>query len=91
MVRLGIGSLIAGFFIGVFSGVSGFMEKKTFWVDLTINKIIGDDWSDKIIGAINIDAVQDSLDYLIYEIPFFCDLLGLGVILLVISLFFKNH
>ena len=91
MVRLGIGSLIAGFFIGVFSGVSGFMEKKTFWVDLTINKIIGDDRSEAIIGFIKIDAVMDALDYLIYEIPFFCDLLGLGVLLLVISLFFKNH
>lgn len=91
MVRIGICSLLAGFFIGIFSAVSGFMEEKNFWADLTISKIIGDDRSDSVIGFIDVTAIQDGLDFLIYEMPFFAVVLSFGIILLVLSLFFKNH
>ena len=91
MTRLGISSLLAGFFVGVFSGISRFMAVQNFWVDLTISKMIGEDTAEAIIGGINIAMVQDALDFLIYEVPFFGFLLGLGVLLLTISLFFKNH
>ena len=89
--RLGIYSLLAGFFFGIFSGISNFMEDKNFWVDLTISKIIGEDNSEAIIALINVAVVQNSLDFLIYEVPFFLFLLGIGLIFLLISLFVKSH
>jgi len=91
MTRLGIYSLLAGFFVGIFSGISSFMETKNFWVDLTISKIIGEDPSQTVIGLLNIAILRDTLDFLIYDLPFFCFLLGLGVVLLIISLFGKIH
>jgi len=91
MVRVGICSLLAGFFIGVFSGVSSFMAEKNFWADLTISKIIGEDASESIIGFIDVIAIQDGLDFLIYDTPFFIVVLSFGAIVLLISLFMKNH
>ncbi|MCD4719498.1 MAG: hypothetical protein K8S13_06515 [Desulfobacula sp.] len=91
MTRLGIYSLLAGFFLGIFAGISGFMESKNFWVELTISKMIGEDRSEAIIELIDVAVIQNSVDFLIYELPFFCFLLGLGLILLIISLFEKSH
>ena len=91
MTRLGICSLLAGFFVGVFSGISSFMETNNYWVDLTISRMIGEDNSETIIGLIDVAIVQNSLDFLIYELPFFCLLLGIGAVLLIISLFMKTH
>ncbi len=89
--KLGICSLLAGFFAGLFAGISGFMEKKTFWSDLTISKIIGVDKSESIIEFFNIEVIQNSLDTLFYEIPFFIVLIGVGVLFLVVSLFLNTH
>ncbi len=91
MERLGVYSLLAGFFLGIFSGISSFMESNNFWVNLTISKMIGEDKSEAIIELINVAVVQNSLDFLIYEAPFFALLLGLGFVLLIISLFRKSH
>ncbi|MCK5163552.1 MAG: hypothetical protein KAQ72_07540 [Desulfobacula sp.] len=91
MAKLGIYSLLAGLFVGIFSGISQFMENKNFWVDLTIAKIIGEDNSEAIVGLIDVVLVQNSLDFIIYDLPFFGFLLGLSGIFLVISLFVKSH
>ena len=91
IMRLGIYSLLAGFFLGVFSGISSFMETKNFWADLTISKMIGEDKSEAVITLLDVVVIQNSLDFLIYELPFFCFLLGVGLILLIISLFVKSH
>ena len=91
LMRLGIYSLLAGFFMGIFSGISNFMAKKIFWADLTISKMIGEDNSEAIITLMDAAVIQNSLDFFIYELPFFCILLGLGLILLIISLFVKSH
>lgn len=91
MAKLGIYSLLAGLFVGIFSGISQFMENKNFWVDLTIAKIIGEDNSEAIVGLIDVVLVQNSLDFIIYDLPFFGFLLGLSGIFLVVSLFVKSH
>ena len=91
ITRFGIFFLLAGLFFGIFNGISQFMGKQNFWVDLTIAKIIGKDTSDAIIGFIPVIVIKNSLDYLIYSLPFFIFLLGLGIIFFVISLFMKNH
>ena len=90
MTRLGIYSLLTGLFVGIFSGISRFMGTQNLWIDLTISKIIGKDYSEAFIGLINVAVVKTSLNFLIYELPFFIFLLGLGVIFLVISMFVKN-
>lgn len=89
--RLGIYSLLIGLFIGIFNGISQFMGSKNIWVNLTISKIIGDNTSDSIIEFIPVLAIKNSLQYLIYSLPFFIFLIGLGIIFLLISLFVKNH
>lgn len=91
MTRLGIYALLAGLFVGVFKGISQFMGSQNFWVDLTISKMIGDRTSEAIIGLIPISTINDSLDYLIYSLPFFIFLLGLSLIFFSLSLFLKNH
>ncbi len=91
IARLGIYSLLAGFFLGIFSGISSFMEAQNFWVNLTISKIINEDTIGAVIGFTDIAVIQNFLDFLIYEMPIFALLLGLGLILLLISLFEKSH
>ena len=89
--KLGIYALLAGLFLGLFKGISGFMGTHNFWVELTISKLIGEHNSEAIIALTNVAVVQNSLDYLIYELPFFIFLLGIGLVLLIISLFLKSH
>ena len=72
ITKLGIYSLLAGSFVGLFTGISKFMGIKNFWVDLTISKMIGEDNAEAIIGLIDVVFVQNSLDFLIYDLPFFC-------------------
>lgn len=89
--KLGIFSLLAGFFMGLFSGISRFMGTHNFWVDLTVSKMIGEDSSDAIMGLTDVEVIQSLFNLLLYELPFFGILLLLGAVLLIISLFLKNH
>ena len=91
MTKLGICSLLAGFCAGVFSGISKFMEARNFWVDLTLSKMIGEDRAERIVTLIDVEAVRNSLDYLMYDLPLFCFLLGLGVVFLLIGMFVEKH
>ncbi|MFH2091173.1 MAG: hypothetical protein ABIJ31_02315 [Pseudomonadota bacterium] len=91
ITKLGISSLLAGFFIALLSGISGFMEKKTMWSDLTLSAILGEDHTESFITWFDTEFIQNSLDSVFYTIPFFGILIGLGSILLVISLFMKTH
>ncbi|WP_457553228.1 hypothetical protein [Desulfobacula sp.] len=88
--RLGIYSLLAGIFVGIFKGISQFMGSKNVWLDLTISTIIGKEYAKSVSGLINVVYVKNWLDYFIYDLPFFIILLGLGIILIIISLFMKN-
>lgn len=91
ITKLGILTSLAGICVGLFSGISQFFETPTFWVGLTISKIIGEENSETIILLTDIAAVQNIFDFIIYDLPFFCFLLGIGFILLIISLFEKTH
>ncbi len=91
IARVGIWSLLLGLFVGLFKGISQFMESRNFWVDLTISKIIGEENSETVVLLTDIGAVQNFFDFIIYDLPFFCFLLGVGCILLIISFFVKNH
>jgi hypothetical protein len=91
ITKLGIWSLLIGLFVGIFTGISKFMEASNFWVDLTISKIIGEKKSESIIELIDVAAIQRSLDFIIYDLPFFSFLIICGVVLLIISLFVKTH
>ena len=90
ITKLGISTLLAGIFVGLFSGISQFMEAHTFWVDLTISKIIGQENSETIVLLTNYVVVQNFFDFIIYDLPFFLFLIGIGIILLIISLFQKT-
>jgi hypothetical protein len=88
--KLGIYSVLAGFFIGVFAGISGFMKTDNFWVDLTISKFIGE-YSDTIVELIPVVFIQDGLYYIIYELPFSGAMLGLAIIFFIIGAISKEH
>ena len=87
--KLGIFSILAGFIIGVFSGISKFMGADNFWVNFTLSKILGN-FSETIVNAIPVQAVQDALQYVVYELHFGWFLAGLSVVFFLISLFAKE-
>ncbi len=89
--KTGIISLFAGLVVAVFTGISKFMESQNFWVDLTISKLLGNKASESLINFTDVAVIQDSLYFLMVELPFSAFLIGLGVVLLVLSLFFKNY
>lgn len=89
--KAGILSLTAGFFVAVFSGISRFMESQNIWVDLTISTLLGDNASNSLINFTDVAVIQDLLYYLVVDLPLSVFLIGLGVILLVLALFFKNY
>ncbi|MFH2057882.1 MAG: hypothetical protein ABIJ59_03165 [Pseudomonadota bacterium] len=89
ITKLGITSLLAGFFVGLLAGISSFMATKNFWVNLTLSKIFGEAKTESIITWFDTLAIQSGLDFLFYTVPVFAVLMCLGVILLVISLFIK--
>ena len=91
LTKLGIVSLLAGFVLGVLSGISGFMEKQTVWADLTLSKLLGEDRAASVITVIDAAAFQNAMDMLIYEVPVFLLLIFLGMFLLLVALFVKNH
>jgi len=84
-------SLIAGFVVAVFTGISKFMGTDNFWVGLTISKLLGDDTTKALIDFSDEGILHDSLYFLVVNLPFSGFLIGLGVFLLVFSLFIKNH
>ncbi len=88
--KLGIYSIIMGFFVGVFSGISRFMKADNFWIDLTISKFTGE-YSDTIVEAIPVDFIQDGLYFLVYELPFVGAMVGLGITFLIIGAIVKEH
>ncbi len=91
ITKIGIGSVIGGFLLALFNGISGFVGNQNFWVGLTLSKLIGEDRSESIIFAFEIEKLQNFLNYFIYEAPFYLILIGLGVLLLLVSLFVNDH
>jgi len=91
ITKLGIFTLLVGICVALFSGISLFLETSTFWVDLTISKIIGQENSETVVLLTDIAVVQNFFDFIIYDLPFFLFLIGIGIILLIISLFEKTR
>ncbi|MCP3940979.1 MAG: hypothetical protein GY710_05795 [Desulfobacteraceae bacterium] len=90
VTKLGICSILIGFFVGIFSGISNFMKIDNFWVGLTISKFTGE-YSDTIVKSIPVEFVENGLHSLIYDIPLAVVAVGLGVLLLIIGIFLKQH
>lgn len=82
--------MLAGFFVGVFSGISRFMKADNFWVDLTVSKFTGD-YSDTIVELIPVAFIQEGLSFLVYELSFAGVLAGLGVLFFLIGAIVKEH
>ncbi len=91
ITRLGIYSLLSGLFVFIFSGISSFMEDETIWVDLTISKMLGEAKTESIITWFDTAMIQNSLDFVLYDMPLFALLGSVGLILLLIGLFVKEH
>ena len=89
--KLGIGSLLAGLFIGIFGGISNLMQVDNLWVGLTLTKLFGEERAESIITWFDSEFIQDKLDLLFYDVPFFVLVLFFGVVMIVISLFVKDH
>ena len=89
--KLGIYSLLGGLFMGLFSGISQFMNAKTIWVNLTLSKLLGEDKTEGIIESFSSESVQNTLDTILYDWPLFLIVVGLGLVFLVISMFVKEH
>lgn len=89
--KLGIYTLLAGLFMGLFSGISSFMNADNFWVDLTLSKVLGEERSESIIETFSSEFIQNKLDTIIYDAPAFLLVLFLSVVLLIIGMFKREH
>ena len=89
--KLGIYSLLAGLFMGLFTGISSFMAADNIWVGLTLFKLLGEEKTEGIITFFDSAFIQNALDPIFYDIPLFLLVIGLSVVLLVIGMFVKDH
>ena len=88
--KLGIYSILTGFFVGLFAGISKFMNIDNLWVGLTISRFTGEH-SDAIVEFIPVDFIQGGLSFLIYELPLAGAILGLGVFFFIVGAILKEH
>jgi hypothetical protein len=86
--RIGIWCLLGAFFVWLFSGISRFMQADNFWVDLTLSRILGN-YADGVVELIPLEVVENVLYFLVFELPFYGFVLGLGTLFLVIGMFVK--
>lgn len=86
--RMGIWCLLGAFFVWVFSGISNFMKADTFWVGLTLSRLLGE-YTDAVVSSIPLAAAEEILYFLVVELPLFGFILGLGTLFLVIGMFVK--
>lgn len=88
--RLGIFSILIGFFVGVFSMISKFMSADNIWVGITLSSL-SEGLAETIVDAVSVDVLHNALYSLLYDIHLGGVLVGLGVIFLIIALFVKEH
>lgn len=88
--KLGIYSILIGFFVGLFAGISKFMKSDNGWVDLTISRFTGKH-SDAIVDFIPVEFIQDGLYFLVYELPLAGAILGLGVFFFLVGAILREH
>lgn len=86
--RMGICCLLTGFFLWLFSGISSFMEADNFWMGLTLSRLLGD-YAESVVSFIPLEIVENILYFLVFELPLFGFVLGVGTVFLVIGMFFK--
>ncbi len=88
--KLGVFALVGGFLIGVFSGISSFTGRDSFFKNLTISELTGD-FSQTLVEAIPAQAVQDLIYSLVYEISLGWILAGFSVLCFLIGAVVKEH
>ena len=88
--KLGIFSLFLGLLVGVFSVISKFMKADNLWVDITLSSL-SEGTAERIVDAFSSEMISNALYLLFYEVPLGGVLLGLGVLLLILALFIKEH
>mgnify|MGYP001554390876 CR=1 FL=1 len=89
--KFGIVSLVLGLALGVFSGISRFLGMKNKWADGTLSGLLGEEKTEGLITWFDAAFIQNSLDILFYETPFFILAGAVGIIALVTSLFVREH
>jgi len=88
--KLGIFSMLIGFFIWLFKVISQFMGKDSGFVNLTLSSI-SERVSESAVDTFSSEAVQDVVYTLFYEVHLGGIIFGSGIIFLIISLFMKEH
>ncbi len=88
--KLGIFSLLIGFFVGVFSMISKFMNADNMWSGITLSSL-SEDLSESIVEGVSNVTLHNALYTLVYEVPLGGVFIGLGVIFFIIALFMKEH
>ena len=88
--RMGIWCLLGAFFMWLFSGISNLMQADNFWVDLTLSQILGE-YADTVITFIPLAAIENSLYFMLEELPFYGLVLGLGTVFLLVGMLVKTR
>ncbi len=86
--RMGIWCLLGGFFVWLFSGISSFMEADNFWTGLTLSRLLGD-YAESVVTFIPLEVVENIMYFLVFELPLYGFILGVGTLFLVIGMVLK--
>ena len=86
--RMGISCLMLAFFMWLFSWISIVMLADNIWVGLTLSRLLGGH-ADTVITFIPAKPVENTLHFLVEDLPLYGVVLGLGTVFLVVGLFVK--
>jgi hypothetical protein len=64
------------------------MQADNVWVVLTLSRILGQ-YADSVITFVPVATVENTLYFLVEELPFYGVVLGLGTLFLVAGMFVK--
>lgn len=64
------------------------MQADNFWVGLTLSRLLGD-YAELVVGWGPETIMKNILYFLIFDLPFYGVLLGVGTVFLVVGMFVK--
>ena len=86
---LGLLSWIGGLGIFIFQGIALAMEKDSQWTTLFLGNLTGNSL-DGFVDKIPMEALQDGVKFMMYDMPFYQLLLVVGVVFVGLGMCFRN-
>lgn len=86
---IGIVSWLGSLIVLIVQGISTAMEKDITWTEIILGDFAGD-FFEVATGWIPFQFVQNGFDFILYDLPFYQLLLGVGVVFFILGLIFND-